>query len=65
MNYMKLEVDTNKVEEVPAKEPRYNAQPVKSALKKMRNGGGEGSSGPSTPTLENKSLGVKHEQHSK
>ncbi|CAG7724885.1 unnamed protein product [Allacma fusca] len=64
-NYMRLgarelEVDTTKVEEVPAKEPKPNAQPMKSALKKFK-GGGSGS-GSSTPTQEStKSLIQKHE----
>ena len=67
-NYMRMsgavELDTSKVEEVPAKEPKPNAQPVKSALKKVR-GTGSGS-GSSTPTQETaKSLIVKHEQLSK
>lgn len=68
-NYMRMsaaiELDTSKVEEVPAKEPKPNAQPVKSALKKIRGSGGSGS-GTSTPTQETaKSLIVKHEQLSK
>lgn len=40
-------IDTMRVEEIPAKEPSYNAVPKKSALKKK-----PGSSGPGTPTQD-------------
>lgn len=68
MNYLRLgnDKDTTRVEEVPAKEPKMNAMPVKSALKKKGLPGSASGSGASTPTQEsNKSLGVKYEQHSK
>lgn len=44
-------IDTNRVDEIPAKEPKFNAVPLKSALKKK-------TSNPSTPTQEgtNKTL---------
>lgn len=71
MNYLKLgsDVDTNRVEEVPAKEPRLHAIPIKSALKKKGFPGGHTSasgSGASTPTQEtsSKTVGIKSE-HSK
>lgn len=64
LNQARRELDTNKLEEVPAKEPRFNAQPGKSALKKMKNGEMGTGSGPSTPKLENK-LRNKQEPHSK
>jgi phosphatase and actin regulator 3 len=69
MNYLKLtgaDMDTNRVEEVPAKEPKLNAMPVKSALKKKGLPGSAAGSGASTPTQDaHKIVGVKYEQHSK
>lgn len=50
-------VDTNRIEEIPAKEPKFNAMPLKSALKKKGSG-----SGPGTPTQENRPLTVRHAQ---
>lgn len=46
-------VDTGRIEEVPAKEPVFNAVPLKSALKK-RNGNSSmmPTSNPSTPVQE-------------
>lgn len=38
-------IDTNRVDEIPAKEPKFNAVPLKSALKKK-------TSNPNTPTQE-------------
>ena len=38
-------IDTTRVDEIPAKEPKFNAVPLKSALKKK-------TSNPSTPTQE-------------
>lgn len=38
-------IDTSRVDEIPAKEPKFNAVPLKSALKKK-------SSNPGTPTQE-------------
>ncbi|KAF5273816.1 hypothetical protein FQA39_LY00931 [Lamprigera yunnana] len=52
-------VDTSKVEEIPAKEPRFNAMPLKSALKKKGSGSGPGTP-QNTPTQENRPLTVKH-----
>ncbi|XP_031339396.1 phosphatase and actin regulator 2-like isoform X1 [Photinus pyralis] len=51
-------VDTSRVEEIPAKEPRFNAMPLKSALKKK----GYGGTPQNTPTQENRPLTVKHAQ---
>lgn len=48
-------VDTNRVEEIPAKEPKFNAMPLKSALKKKGSG-----SGTNTPTQENRQVTVRH-----
>lgn len=52
-------IDTLRVEEIPAKEPVFNAVPKKSALKKKpgsgvggNSGGGGTSSGPGTPTQD-------------
>ena len=57
-------IDTSRVEEIPAKEPKFHAMPLKSALKKK---GGTGSSGPatpqSTPTQENRPLTFRQELH--
>lgn len=67
MNFLRLsgsDVDTTRVEEVPAKEPQLNAKPVKSALKKKGIPGTPGS-GSSTPTQENKTIQSKIEQISK
>lgn len=44
--YQYQAVDTGRIEEVPAKEPVFNAVPLKSALKKKKNGGHS----PNTPT---------------
>lgn len=38
-------IDTSRVDEIPAKEPKFNAVPLKSALKKK-------SSNPGTPTQD-------------
>jgi hypothetical protein len=68
MNYLRLEsgVDTNRVEEVPAKEPRMHAMPIKSALKKKGLPRGSSGSGASTPEPKStKSVGIKPEPHSK
>lgn len=43
MRRMEPVIDTSRVDEIPAKEPKFNAVPLKSALKKK-------SSGPETPT---------------
>ena len=38
-------IDTNRIDEIPAKEPKFNAVPLKSALKKK-------TSNPGTPTTQ-------------
>lgn len=43
--YTNHNIDTSRVDEIPAKEPKFNAVPLKSALKKK-------SSNPGTPTQE-------------
>jgi phosphatase and actin regulator 4 len=43
--YMYPNIDTSRVDEIPAKEPKFNAVPLKSALKKK-------SSNPGTPTQD-------------
>lgn len=55
-------IDTSRVEEIPAKEPKFHAVPLKSALKKKGNGAG-GSSGPGTPTQESRPLGIRQEHN--
>ncbi|KAL1494234.1 hypothetical protein ABEB36_009859 [Hypothenemus hampei] len=54
-------IDTSRIDEIPAKEPRFNAMPLKSALKKKNSGG---STPQGTPTQENnRSLGMnKHHE---
>lgn len=44
--YSNHNIDTSRVDEIPAKEPKFNAVPLKSALKKK-------SSNPGTPTQDN------------
>lgn len=46
-------IDTRRVEEIPAKEPKINAVPLKSALKKRP--GQASNSSPATPTQDNSS----------
>lgn len=53
--YQYQAVDTARIEEVPAKEPVFNAVPLKSALKKRNNGGSSSTtsnSHPGTPVQE-------------
>lgn len=53
--YQYQAVDTGRIEEVPAKEPVFNAVPLKSALKKKKNGGpspNAPNSNPGTPVQE-------------
>lgn len=51
-NHVRL-MDTQRVEEIPAKEPKPNAVPLKSALKKKGGiGGANSASTPVTPTQE-------------
>lgn len=54
-------VDTSRIEEIPAKEPKFNAMPLKSALKKKGSGSGPGTP-QNTPTQENRPLTVRHAQ---
>ncbi|OXU19578.1 hypothetical protein TSAR_006647, partial [Trichomalopsis sarcophagae] len=55
-------IDTTRVEEIPAKEPKFHAMPLKSALKKK--GGGSGPGTPqSTPTQEVRPLTLRQELH--
>lgn len=49
-------IDTSRIDEIPAKEPRFNAMPLKSALKKKNSGG-------MTPTQENQPLGIRQQEH--
>jgi len=70
MNYVRNGVDTNTVETIPAKEPKYNAFPTKSALKKKHQPpipGSVSSESSQVGVQENntKSLIAKHEQHSR
>lgn len=50
-------IDTSRIDEIPAKEPKFNAMPLKSALKKKGS-----NSGPGTPTQENRPLGMRQSQ---
>ncbi|XP_017780036.1 PREDICTED: phosphatase and actin regulator 4 isoform X8 [Nicrophorus vespilloides] len=50
-------IDTSRVDEIPAKEPKFNAMPLKSALKKK---GGPGTP-QNTPTQENRPLGMRQD----
>lgn len=63
MDRLRIDQDTNKVEEVPAREPKLFAKPIKSALKKKGFlSVGTVGSGTSTPTQEaGKSVGIKSE----
>lgn len=47
-------IDTNRIDEIPAKEPNINAVPLKSALKKK-------GSNPGTPTQDNRALAVRYD----
>lgn len=47
--YYGNQIDTTKVDEIPAREPKFNAVPLKSALKKK-------TSNPGTPTQDNRTL---------
>ncbi|XP_066998331.2 phosphatase and actin regulator 2 isoform X2 [Anabrus simplex] len=49
-------IDTSRVEEIPAKEPKFHAVPLKSALKKK-------STPQNTPTQESRPLAVRQEHH--
>lgn len=52
-------IDTSRIDEIPAKEPRLNAVPLKSALKKKNSGGGTPQG---TPTQENRPMGIRHQE---
>jgi phosphatase and actin regulator 4 len=57
-------IDTSRVEEIPAKEPKFHAVPLKSALKKKGSGCGSGPGTPqNTPTQESRPLAVRQEHH--
>lgn len=49
-------IDTSRIDEIPAKEPKFNAMPLKSALKKKGSGSGTPQN---TPTQENRPLGMR------
>lgn len=53
-------IDTSRIDEIPAKEPKFNARPLKSALKKKSSGSGTPQS---TPTQENRPLGMRQSEH--
>lgn len=55
-------IDTSRVEEIPAKEPKFHAVPLKSVLKKRGSGSGPGTP-QNTPTLENRPLTLRQELH--
>ncbi|XP_044734030.1 phosphatase and actin regulator 4 isoform X2 [Chrysoperla carnea] len=56
-------IDTSRVDEIPAKEPKFNAIPLKSALKKK--GSGSGPATPqNTPTQENRPLTSRQDPQS-
>lgn len=62
MNQPNPLIDTGRIEEIPAKEPKFNAVPLKSALKKKGS-----NSGPGTPTQDpsnNRPLIVRHDNNS-
>ncbi|XP_056633038.1 phosphatase and actin regulator 3 isoform X1 [Diorhabda sublineata] len=54
-------IDTSRIDEIPAKEPKFHAMPLKSALKKKSN------SGPATPqitpTQENRPLTMRQQEY--
>lgn len=49
-------IDTQRVEEIPAKEPKPNAVPLKSALKKKSTQQGVTTSSPATPVQETNNI---------
>lgn len=55
-------IDTSRVEEIPAKEPKFHAMPLKSVLKKRGSGSGPGTP-QNTPTQENRPLTLRQELH--
>ncbi|XP_049824116.1 phosphatase and actin regulator 3 isoform X5 [Aethina tumida] len=55
-------IDTSRIDEIPAKEPKFNAKPLKSALKKKGSGSGPGTP-QGTPTQENRPLTMRQQEH--
>ncbi|XP_076755964.1 phosphatase and actin regulator 2 isoform X2 [Xylocopa sonorina] len=55
-------IDTSRIEEIPAKEPKFHAVPLKSVLKKRGSGSGPGTP-QNTPTQENRPLTLRQELH--
>ncbi|XP_071050349.1 phosphatase and actin regulator 3 isoform X2 [Onthophagus taurus] len=56
-------IDTTRIDEIPAKEPKFNAMPLKSALKKKGGAAAGGLGTPhNTPTQENRPLTVRQTQ---
>ncbi|KAK9877732.1 hypothetical protein WA026_019412 [Henosepilachna vigintioctopunctata] len=49
-------IDTSRINEIPAKEPRFNAMPLKSTLKKKPRNNSTSGTPQSTPTQENRPL---------
>lgn len=56
-------IDTSRVEEIPAKEPKFHAMPLKSALKKKGNSGSGPGTPQGTPTQENRPLQLRQEHY--
>ncbi|KAJ8911378.1 hypothetical protein NQ315_014209, partial [Exocentrus adspersus] len=54
-------IDTSRIDEIPAKEPKFHAMPLKSALKK-KPGSGPGTP-QNTPTQENRPLTMRQQEH--
>lgn len=54
-------IDTSRIDEIPAKEPKFNAMPLKSALKKKGCTSGPGTP-QNTPTQENRPLAMRQTQ---
>lgn len=50
-------IDTSRIDEIPAKEPKFNAMPLKSALKKKPG------TPQNTPTQENKPLTIRQQEY--
>lgn len=55
-------IDTSRIDEIPAKEPKFNAMPLKSALKKKTSGGSGPGTPQNTPTQENRPLTIRQAQ---
>lgn len=54
-------IDTSRIDEIPAKEPKFHAMPLKSALKKKSNSGPGTPQG--TPTQENRPLTMRQQEY--